>query len=269
MILHTALQMAQELSYTDAETYIFDVMADNYFEKEAYKKAKDLYLEVLSRLSLKEDFSLDSEELVEISIKLAYCFTNLEQPEEAEQGFQFSIDTQLSRTNSFWDNQKCELLNSTEFDEQKRNSLALLGMAYDYYSKHIVQTNETIDKAMIYRQKALNISKIINGVYHEQTVILENDIADLYSRMNDYDNARQHLRTAIESAKEIDSNLLPLYYLNIASVYCQDNRQDMAKQFCHKSLNIARKANKDELSAKDRKFLIEKSETCIDGGRFY
>lgn len=280
MLLHTALKMAQDLSYTDAETYIFDVMADNYFEKGDYSKAIELYLEVLSRLSKRDDFTYDCEALIEISIKLSYCYGRLNQIDSAEKGFQFSIDTQLIRTDSFFDDRKGELRSIEQLDnDEQRNSLALLGMAYDYYSKHLEKlSSKLLDRALVYRNKALKISLLVNGNDHQQTLILENDIADLYARMAKFDQAKLYLRRAIDKAQDLQLvDLLPVFLMNLAAIYCQDNRPDLAKKFCRQTMDILSKWSQESssdkfeelLTEKERSQLIEKCELCLNGLRFY
>ncbi|OTF72462.1 tetratricopeptide repeat protein 19, mitochondrial-like protein [Euroglyphus maynei] len=281
MLLHTALKMAQDLSYTDAETYIFDVMADNYFEKGDYSRAIELYLEVLSRLSKREDFTQDCEALIEISIKMAYCYGRLNQTDSAEKGFQFSIDTQLIRTEPFFDDRKDELRSIEKLnDDEQRNSLALLGMAYDYYSKHLEKlSSKLLDRALIYRSKALKISILVNGNDHQQTLVLENDIADLYARMEKYNQAKRYLRSAIDKAQDMQLiDLLPVFYMNLAAIYCQDNRPDLAKKFCRQTMNIVSEWSKESssndkfeqlLTEKERLQLMEKCELCLNGLRFY
>ena len=270
LILHSALKMAQDLSYTDAETYIFDVMANNCFEKKDYVKAKDLYLEVISRISVKEGFTYESEELVELSIKLAYCYSKLGQFDGSEKGFQFSIDTQLIRTEKFWNNKQCKVIceEGQELDDAQQNSLALLGMCYDYYSKHLEHRTQFLRHALAYRIKALEISKAVNGLGHEQTLVLENDIADLYLQMDNYDKAKHHLRNAINGAKQAESAELPVYYLNMASLHDHQNRSDLVKNYCRKSLDFLLKSNA-EMIPEERKILQEKSENCLNGRKFY
>lgn len=265
--------MAQELSDTDAETYIFDVMADNFFEWKSYNKAKDLYLAVISRLQLKKDFSYASEELVELSIKLAYCYSKLGQFDGSEKGFQFSIDTQLARTDKFWNNKLSTVILAegkeaeAQLNDEQKNSLALLGMSYDYYSKHLQRWTDHLDFALGYRKKALEISKVINGPDHEQTLVLENDIADLYLQQEKYDKAKEHLRNAIKGAREAESAELPVYYLNMASLHYHQNRSDLAQGYCRKSLDFLNRS-KTEIHPQERKELLEKSENCLKGDSF-
>lgn len=270
--------MAQDLSYTEAEMYIFDVMADNYFEKGDYSKALNLYLEVLSYLSKKEDFSSSSEELVEISIKLAYCYDHINQLDLAEKGFLFSIDTQLLRTNSFWNDKKCQLLINDNLNNVQKNSLALLGMAYDYYSKHLEQwSSKLLDRALKYRLKAFEISKIVNGNDHSQTLVLENNIADLYTRLKKYDLAQNHLLNVINKAKATESSELAAFLLNLASVYFQQNRNDLGQNLCSQAYEFLLKnkkrfkpaKNHNELTEKDRQDLLKKVEYCLNGDEFY
>ena len=243
-------------------------MADNYFEKKDFAKAKDLYLAVISRLSVKENFSYQSEEFVEISIKLAYCFSKLGQYDSSEKGFQFSIDTQLGRTDKIWNNQLSIVRNKDEeLDELQLNSLALLGMCYDYYSKHLERNSQLFEYALAYRLKALKISRVINGTKHEQTLVLENDVADLYLQIEDYDKAEAHLRRAINGAKSSNSSYLPLYYLNMASLHHHKDHLDLAQPYCKKSLKLLHKFN--EISPEDKQLWQQKSENCLNGHKFY
>uniref|UniRef100_A0A834VE76 Tetratricopeptide repeat protein 19, mitochondrial n=1 Tax=Sarcoptes scabiei TaxID=52283 RepID=A0A834VE76_SARSC len=279
MLYHTALKMANDLSYKDAETYIFDLMADNYFEWNDFEKAKPLYLEVLNRIPKENNFSLEkipSEAVVEISIKLAYCYSHLGQSDFAEKGFQFSIDSQLIRVDSFWNDKECRILIKNLNDEQS-NSLALLGMAYDYYSKYLEQlSSQLLERSLIYRKKAHQISSIINGIEHSQTIVLENNIADIYSRMEKFDLAKECLHGAIEKAKAIKSKELPILYLNLASIHCQENRKDLATQFCRKTISLIEEENNvsglnvgGKFSTKERDLLRKKSELCLKGLKFY
>lgn len=266
-----ALKLAQEVSHTDAETYIFDVMADNYFAYENYAKAKDLYLEVVQRMSMKPDFSTDNEGLVEISSKLAYCFSELNQIEEAEQGFQFTLASQLKRTSSFWNNKTSEVIESgleeNELSESQKNSLSLLGMSYDLYSKHLCRTH-SLQGALLYRLKALAISRKVNGNQHEQTAVLLNDIAQLYVDLNDYDNAKKYLKNAIDASKEIESPDLSLYYVNLASVYHQQNRADLVQANC-RSASLFINLVKQEFNDKEYKTMQHKIDSCLKGEKFY
>lgn len=265
--LHIALKMAQDLSDRQAETYIFDVLADNFFALESYRPARDLYLEVLSRLSAHENFSVTSEALVEISIKLAYCFSCLGQVDDAEKGFQFAIDTQKPRTETYWNDKAGQPVDSSseKFSDEQRNSLALLGMSYDYYSKHLLYQQNQPKLALAYRLRALEISRAINGNEHEQTLVLENDLAELYAQLGDYPRAKRHLRTAIQHGQTVGIVDLPVYYLNRAGVHYAENRVDLAKVDCRRSLEFLLHQADLFFDEKERLRLIERSKQCLDG----
>lgn len=264
---HIALKMAQDLSDRQAETYIFDVLADNFFAMESYRPSRDLYLEVLSRLSAQDGFSLGSEALVEISIKLAYCFSCLGEVDDAERGFQFAIDTQKPRTEAYWNDKAGKPIDiaSGKFSNEQSNSLALLGMSYDYYSKHLQYQQNQPKLALAYRLRALDISRAINGNQHEQTLVLENDLAELYAQLEDYPRAKQHLHVAIEQGKAAGNVDLPVYYLNRAGVYYAENRADLAKVDCRRSLEFLLQQAGLFFDEKERLRLIERSKQCLNG----
>ena len=91
-IFHTALIMAEtDEMREEARHYIFHCMTNNAYQKQDWKKAEKLSIDVLTRqFSKGVDQSNDS--VVEISVKLASIYSINGHFEKAQHGFKFCIN---------------------------------------------------------------------------------------------------------------------------------------------------------------------------------
>ncbi|XP_054157703.1 tetratricopeptide repeat protein 19, mitochondrial-like [Oppia nitens] len=249
LILHSGLQMAQDLQHESAEIYIYDVLANNYFMKGDYKRAEPLFAVVFNRL-LAKGMPPNDESLVEISIKLSHIYSNLSDFDKSQMGFDFSLSEQYQRVKSFVAKSVDELVS------EEINSLALLGMCYDYYAKHLSSIGN-FDSAIDTYKKSLDICIKVNGRTHPQTLVLLNDMSATYVHKKDFANAVICLKRAIEGAIETDDENLAKYYLNIGSVYLLQLNKELALKWCQRSLSTTLTSKNKPIEDKARKCLTE------------
>lgn len=89
-MLHLALRMAQDLQSKEGVTYIYDVMANLAMEREQYKKAENLFAEVMKRL-FSEGYGENSSQVMHISAKLAHMAQLQGELDKAMQGFTWTL----------------------------------------------------------------------------------------------------------------------------------------------------------------------------------
>ena len=91
-IFHAALTMAEtDEMREEARYYIFDCIVNNAYQKEDWKKAEKLFIDVLARqFSKGVDQSDDS--VVEVSVKLVSIYSINGHFEKAQHGFKFCIN---------------------------------------------------------------------------------------------------------------------------------------------------------------------------------
>lgn len=248
-ILHSALQMAQDLSFEEAQVYVYDILANNYFKKQDYKRAEQLFAAVFNYV-LKKGMPPNDESLIEISIKLSHIYSQLGEWDKCQKGFDYCLTEQRQRVTAF------ETKNSDELNEDEINSLALLGMCHDYYAKHLGSIGR-FDTSIDNLKTALDICVKINGETHPQTLVLMNDMSAAYVHKKDYDNALSYQKKVLDGAVRTDDKNLAKYYYNMGSIYLLQMNKELALNSCRKSLVLTRESNDKELEGKARECIAQ------------
>ncbi|XP_023223947.1 tetratricopeptide repeat protein 19, mitochondrial-like [Centruroides sculpturatus] len=250
--LHLALKMAQERANTEAETYIYDILANVAFQKEDYAKAEKLFLEVTRRI-LTQGKAEDDDAVIEISLKLSKIYSKLKQYDKAETGFKFCIHTQQK---------KLDLMKlDNTLTEEQQNTLVLWAMGIDWYARHLMDRGYLQD-AQKYFEKALAVSERINGASHPQTLVLINDIGSVASLRKDFDSAVEMFKTAIERSKENETPDLSSFYCNLGTTYIRKGEPVLARSACHTALKLAKKF-KNKLASEDAKECLQELENIV------
>lgn len=249
IILHSALKIAQEMDYESAETYIFDLLANNAFQKQDMKTAETLFIEVLKRVMIK-GMKPNEEPIIEISIKLATIYSKTGDFSKCDEGFRFCLEEQKKRVEPFINK------SSDELNKEEINSLALWGMCLDYYAKHLSSIGR-FESAIANYKSALAICQQINGNYHPQTLVLLNDTAATLIHLNDFESALAYLKKAIDGAVRTQSQDLATFYYNIGSLYLQQYNHELARISCRESLNFSLQLKDKILEQKARECLIK------------
>lgn len=249
-ILHVALRIAQERMDPEAETYIFDILANVAFEKGEHSKAEKLFVDVMQR-TIAAGTPRDDNSIVEMSLKLAQIYSMRKDSEKAEQGFRFCIDTQQKKLEGI--NYLDSLLSLTP---HQTDTLVLWARSKECYGRHHLDCGR-YDEAKKCLDDALKVSERVNGSSHDVTLSLLNDIGTVLSLMEDYDTAATVFKEAISRGQSAKSSELPVFYCNLGGVLLQGRRSHKeAEQACQEALKIAKRIN--------HKIAAEKSQECLD-----
>lgn len=89
-MLHLSLRMAQDLQSSNGITYVYDLMADLAMEREQYKKAEKIFVDVMKRL-MSDGHGEDSPKILHISSKIAHMSQLQGDLEKSFQGFTWTL----------------------------------------------------------------------------------------------------------------------------------------------------------------------------------
>ncbi|GLG99763.1 Tetratricopeptide repeat protein 19 homolog, mitochondrial [Gryllus bimaculatus] len=239
-MLHIALKLAQEQQNSDAITYIYDLLANVALEAHDLPKAEKLFVTVLQRL-LSAGCAEDDNKVLHISLKLASIYKEKGNKIKAEEGFKF-----------------CEnhLQKKVERGSVDDDTLLLWAMTLDWYARFAMDQNR-FKEAFAFFEKAYETSLRVNGLVHEQNVILLNDLGTLCCLQNNYDEAIKYLNQAIDITKKIpDMEEAAAVYVNLGTVYMKRKMFEEAKQACKEGWRNAKQKNDKET--------LEEANLCLE-----
>ncbi|KAK7076850.1 Tetratricopeptide repeat protein 19, mitochondrial [Halocaridina rubra] len=241
-LLHISLKIAQESQNTQAETYIFDLMANLAYQREQYTKAEELFKEVLKRM-FSDGMAEDDNAVVEISLKLASVYASIGDMEKAVQGFHFCIGTQ---------EEKIKKYGESNLDE---DTLLLWAMSMDWYARFLLSLKK-YELAKKHFLKAFEMSERVHGPGHPQTAVLLNDIGSVCSLQKNYTDAITYLERAIYVAREAQSPDIASFYVNLGAVYLQQGMLAEAEKHCKEGLKLAKNYKNEEA--------LEEAKSCLE-----
>lgn len=255
-LFHEALHMAQDENDEEQEELILNLIASNYFESGDFHNAEKLFIDLMKRM-IARDVAPTSPAILELSLKLASIYSKSpETAEKALKGFKFVISSLLNSLDDIVSN--IEELDFQEISDEKKNELALLGWSYDWFAKHLLTMND-YSAAAIMLHKAYEISSKVLGPFHDQTLILLNDIGTTLAMNDSPDEGRKFMKKAVEGAITNNSSELASFYVNLGLVYLKLRDLKEAKQYCEYSMDLAKK-NPEQYNSHD---VVELSRTCL------
>uniref|UniRef100_A0A6G1SJM7 Tetratricopeptide repeat protein 19, mitochondrial n=1 Tax=Aceria tosichella TaxID=561515 RepID=A0A6G1SJM7_9ACAR len=255
-LFHEALHMAQDENDEEQEELILNLIASNYFESGDFQNAEKLFIDLMKRM-IAHDVAPTSPGILELSLKLASIYSKSpETAEKALKGFKFVISSLLNSLDDIVSN--IEELDFQEISDEKKNELALLGWSYDWFAKHLLTMND-YSAAAIMLHKAYEISSKVLGPFHDQTLILLNDIGTTLAMNDSPDEGRKFMKKAVEGAITNNSSELASFYVNLGLVYLKLRDLKEAKQYCEYSMDLAKK-NPEQYNSHD---VVELSRTCL------
>lgn len=166
---------------------------------------------------------------------------------KAEQGFKFCIETLDNKLNT---------------DDQ--DTLALWGMSMDWYARFLLDRNKK-QEALVCFRKAYEMCVKVNGVVHEQTVVLLNDLGTVASLIGDHESALNYL----EKARDIGMSLpemkdLPAIYINLGQLYLIREMYKESKLACQQGLKLAKQYG-DDISVTEANECFNKISSVLKG----
>ncbi|EEB17384.1 tetratricopeptide repeat protein, putative [Pediculus humanus corporis] len=249
-MLHSALRLAQDMEDEDGITYIYDILANLAFSTEQYVKAEKLFVSVLQRLIAKGE-EKDSNRVIDISLKLAKIFETKKEFNKAEQGYKFCIDTL-----------------DPKLKDEDEDTLALWGMSMDWYARFLLEVNRKTDALKCF-QKAYEMCVKVNGLLHEQTVVLLNDLGTVCSLLGDNEGALSYLEKAKNIGKSLpDMKDLAAIYINLGQLYLMREMYRESKLACQEGMKMAKK-REDESTVSEAKNCLDKINEVLNKTELY
>ncbi|XP_019366505.1 PREDICTED: tetratricopeptide repeat protein 19, mitochondrial [Gavialis gangeticus] len=194
-LLHQAARLAQQSQHRQAIVYTYTMMANLALLRGQLDSAEKLFKAAISFL-LAGDTKQDDNAIIEMSLKLASIYAAWNQDQQALAGYKFCILTLEEKIAA----QK-DLPEDVLPAEKRANTHLLLGLSLDSYGRYLLTRNQPTVAQIMY-ERALQISKDIQGETHPQTVVLMSDLATALDVQGRYDEAYTYVKRAAELAKQ-------------------------------------------------------------------
>ncbi|XP_043461787.1 tetratricopeptide repeat protein 19 homolog, mitochondrial isoform X1 [Leptopilina heterotoma] len=224
-MLHLALHMAQTIDHFKAQTYIFDLMANLAFEMGDFEKAEKLFVTVMQRL-ISTGTAENDLRIVHMSLKLSKIYEAKGQLEKAEDGYKFCLHALKENPNN----------EETKF---------FLLMTLDYYAHLLIEKSKELEAYKMLLQ-AYELSIPINGIEHEQTITILNDLGTIECRQGNYNLSIQHLNEALKAAEKLEDFESSALHINLGFTYLKQGLYEEAKKSCKEGQIIARMIKNSE-----------------------
>nr|XP_042713902.1 tetratricopeptide repeat protein 19, mitochondrial isoform X6 [Chrysemys picta bellii] len=122
--------------------------------------------------------------------------------------------------------------------EERANTYLLLGLCLDSYGRYLL-ANKQLPGAQRMYERALQISKEVQGDTHPQTVVLMNDLATVLDAQGLYEEAYTHVKRASELAKQTEHPEEHMVLNNLAGILMHKEDFLQAKEVYRKALKQA------------------------------
>lgn len=256
-ILHDALVLAQDDDNYEKEMLINNILATSYFENEDLVHAEKIFVELIKNM-LNHNTDPTDPAILELSLKLASIYSRRKDSHhKAVKGYQFVIDTLQEKLKDLIPH--LDTVKSDDLSDEKKNELALLGWGYDWLAKHYIGENN-MEEATKVLKKAVQISSVVLGRIHDQTLILMNDVGTTLAMSDSPEEGCDYIKKAVEGAKEAGSQELASFYANLGLIHLQLMKIDQAIYYCEQSTKLA-SSNRQHYNFKD---VIATSRYCLD-----
>ncbi|XP_067421961.1 tetratricopeptide repeat protein 19, mitochondrial isoform X2 [Emydura macquarii macquarii] len=230
-ILHQALRLSHQSDNKKAIIYTYDLMANLAFLRGQLDSAEKLFKAAMSFL-LAGDMKQDDNAIIEMSLKLASIYAAQNQHKLALAGYEFCILTLEEKLAQYKD------LPEDVLPEERANTNLLLGMSLDSYGRYLLANKQLLVAQRMY-ERALQISREVQGETHPQTVVLMNDLATVLDAQGLYDDAYTHGKRACELAKQTEHPEEHLVLNNLAGILMHKEDFLQAKQMYKEALKQA------------------------------
>jgi len=221
-LLHIALKMAQDSGREEAITHIFCLMGNLAIERNFPGQAERLLKTVVQRLIAAGE-PTDSNSVVEISLKLAQIYASIGSLQQAEQGFQFCVATQLHK------------LGKGVVDE---DTLGLAGMVLDQRAQFLLQQDRLAEAEMAWRE-AVKIAEQLHGEEGEQVLVVKNSLAALLSMRGQHKAALDLLEKVVAAGKRQETAHLSAFLVNLGLVQLRQGLAAEGRKNCREASRLA------------------------------
>ncbi|XP_067834023.1 tetratricopeptide repeat protein 19, mitochondrial [Heptranchias perlo] len=231
-MLHQALHLAQQSHNNQAITYTYIQMANLAFLRGDLLNAEKLFKAAMSSL-LGSGMQQDDNAVIEMSLKLCSIYASTEQHHLAIEGYKWCIETLEEKV------QRQQAVPEESLSaEQKDNTRLLLGMSLDSCARYMMGRKQ-LELAESLYEKALAISRQVQGESHPQTVVLMNDLATVLDMKGHHDQAYEYVTRASKLARETGHPDQYVILSNLAGILMHRGNYSEAKQVYEEALKQA------------------------------
>lgn len=239
-MLHLALRMAQDMQSAKGITYVYDLMANLAMEREQFKKAEKLFVDVMRRL-MSDGHTEDSPKILHISSKIAHMSQLQGEFEKSFQGFTWTL------------HRLAKLVKSLPEDN---DVLELYGLTKNWFGQLLMKQGKYEEAKNLFKE-ALDILMGVYGTLNDASVTILNNISVAYVNLENYAEAKKTLLHALAVAKELkDDTQEGIIQANLGLVYLREGLLKEAENFC----KLAWKTGKSHENAD----AIEQAEYCLN-----
>lgn len=225
-MFHVALMLAQQFQHTPSVIFIYDRLANIALDSGYYEKCIKLFKVVCHHL-ISNDTPLNHPSIIEISLKIGQAYEGLKDTKEAGLTYEFCIN-----------NLQPLLVNAIEENDA---SLINLWIKTTHTYSNYLRDLGNVPKAIKYLNLACETAFRNNSSdADEENVMLLYDLANLYLRVGDFENAKKHADKGVLIAKRFPT--LPYianFYLTFAAIALQKNLLTEALNDCRNALKRA------------------------------
>ncbi|XP_031623212.1 tetratricopeptide repeat protein 19 homolog, mitochondrial [Contarinia nasturtii] len=224
---HLALRVAQNIQSYDGTTLCLDIMANLAFERQQYKKAEQLFEDVLQRL-LQKGVPQNDIQILHLSLKVAQLVELQGKKDEA-------------KTNYAWTISKLDEKRKKEPDNKDLKELT--GITNSFYGKFLLKNgkfNEAVERLKISHDIFLEVRERNDPDY----INIVNDLAVAFLHVNNLDDAEKYINEALRLASpypEIYES--GIYHANKALILLKKGLLDEAQRLCDHADKASRRIN--------------------------
>ncbi|XP_041805471.1 tetratricopeptide repeat protein 19, mitochondrial isoform X2 [Chelmon rostratus] len=250
--LHQAVVLAHQTRNNQAIIYTYSLMANLAYVQGQLDSAEKLFKAAMSFM-LSGGTPQDDNAVIEMSLKLATIYAELNKAELAEHGFRFCMESLEAKL----EKEEIPAEEQTEEEEAlRKETRLLLGLCLDSRARYRASTLH-LNQAQQDYESALNICRQEQGDTHPQTLVLMSDLATILDLRGRHDDALVLIQQAVNLSRSAGHPDQHVLLGNMAGILLHKGRLEDSVQFYQEALSLAQQARDQEAVNKIQEGLKE------------
>ncbi|RVE61310.1 hypothetical protein OJAV_G00169360 [Oryzias javanicus] len=240
--LHQAIALAHQTHNTQAVIYTYSQMANLAYVQGQLENAEKLFKAAMSFM-LSGGTPEDDNAIIEMSLKLATIYAEMNKAELADHGFRFcteSLEAKLEKHEELPAEEKTE-----EEEALRKETRLLLGLCLDSRARYRA-SHQRLNQAREDYQSALNICRQEQGETHPQTLVLMSDLATILDLQGRHDEALVLIQQAVDLSRAAGHPEQHVLLGNMAGILLHTGRLEDSVRLYQEALSLARQAGDQE-----------------------
>ncbi|XP_076600460.1 tetratricopeptide repeat protein 19, mitochondrial isoform X4 [Chaetodon auriga] len=250
--LHQAVALAHQTHNNQAIIYTYSLMANLAYVQGQLDNAEKLFKAAMSFM-LAGGLPQDDNAVIEMSLKLATIYAEMNRAELAEHGFRFCTESLEAKLH------KEEVPAEEQTEEQealRKETRLLLGLCLDSRARYRASTLHLNEARQDY-ESALNICRQEQGDTHPQTLVLMSDLATLLDLQGLHDDALVLIQQAVDLSRSTGHPDQHVLLGNLAGILLHKGQLEDSVRLYQEALSLAQRAGDQEAVNKIREGLKE------------